>query len=118
MLDVLIVFSLMFAVVLGIIGLLLAWTMLRPSHKESVNRTIDMMEDADAWTFNYCTADHNSGVSIWTANLPIVDLGFYKPCEMKLRCTDAFRLRRALSALRSRKLRNVFDKIDQDERPI
>jgi hypothetical protein len=97
--------------ILGVNGLVLALTMLRPSHRDLVDKTISMMENVDAWTFSSCTAKHDSGLSIWIANMPILDLAFYKPCEMKLRCTDAFRLSRALSTLRSRKLGNAFSKI-------
>ena len=58
---------------------------------------VSLKNDSHNWVQTEHTLNHKSGVEIWTANLPLFDIGFWYP-KRKLSFIDKWRLQRAVNA--------------------
>ena len=52
--------------------------------------------EPELWTQGHFTLDHKYGFSIWTANIPYLDIGIYKPSR-KIGFIDKIRLQIAVN---------------------
>jgi len=59
----------------------------------------------EKWAFGEYTAENNEwGISLWIANVPILNLGVYKPTEVSFSLIGKIRLYRALNQCRAASL--------------
>lgn len=56
-----------------------------------------LREEPEAWTFGAHTADHRSGLRIWTANMPVLNISIYRPFEQGIPLLWKWRIYRAIS---------------------
>lgn len=66
-----------------------------------------LTEHPEEWTFGQYSADHKSGVRVWTGN-GFFFLGFYHPCEWSFSLIDKFRVERALTICKDKKVLMQF----------
>lgn len=61
-----------------------------------------LTDDYSLWVFdNYVATNKVTGVAIWIANCPILDLQVHRPTKVNFSLIDKFRIYRALDKCRS-----------------
>lgn len=74
--------------------------------KQLVNELIrSLKNESDDWGFDKYTCDNKKwGLSLWTANIPVLNLSIYRPIEMSFSLSDKIRIYILLSKLASVKI--------------
>ena len=61
--------------------------------------------EPEKWVFGQYTADNKDwGITLWTANIPILSIGIHKPTEVSFSLIGKIRLYRAINKCRAESL--------------
>jgi hypothetical protein len=70
-------------------------------------------ENYKDWEFNYFTAINNkTGVEIWIADTPIIDLYVYEPMKIYFNIIDKFRIYKALNNCKNSLILDILNNND------
>lgn len=74
-----------------------------------------LRERPQDWIIGEHTARHTSGLEIWIANMPILDIAIYKPCERSVPLVWKWRIWRAVSAAKEYQFEQLLSPNEKDQ---
>jgi hypothetical protein len=80
--------------------------------KALVNSLVkSLAENHDEWRFGRHTAENKrTGIEIWTANIPLLDICLHHPVKVRLSICDRVRIYRAIEACKVAKAMAMIEK--------
>lgn len=74
--------------------------------ENSVGKVIELLKDPkEMWEFdNYTAINKVRGLSVWIANIPVLNTNLYHPCKLNIGLIDRWRLWQAVKVARENRV--------------